>query len=421
MSAGSRCRRRKTPNMATATAPEQEKEQEKEEEKGGRRRPGKGGSRLPDRWKDYLPLGRRMPGTRFIAFKVPLEKSFNGKLAPGERFSPSDLISRIRAQKEELGLIIDLTYTQRYYKPKELPDTLLYRKIFTVGHHVPDDGTIFKFKCAVNQFLGENKDNDKLIGVHCTHGLNRTGYLVCRYLIDVEGMEPNSAIELFNSCRGHSIERKNYIRDLQDGPIRNNDGPEASGPDRFRESQQPKRPVWNANYQGPSHNSPAPWGLPAEERDFHTPPWGSPAQKRDFHSGPWGFPAEPQDFPAPPRDFYHQSWDLHSHPWNLSCQPPGFHPTTRTAQRNLKSLGPNTKASRHPPPGPPGDNFGQARYTWTPRPGPREPNGPPNGQTRPRKRPWRTVTGGTRSRGGRGPQPPPRHVVVPERAIKSHF
>ncbi|XP_038602742.1 RNA/RNP complex-1-interacting phosphatase isoform X2 [Tachyglossus aculeatus] len=313
MSAGSRCRRRKTPNMATATAPEQEKEQEKEEEKGGRRRPGKGGSRLPDRWKDYLPLGRRMPGTRFIAFKVPLEKSFNGKLAPGERFSPSDLISRIRAQKEELGLIIDLTYTQRYYKPKELPDTLLYRKIFTVGHHVPDDGTIFKFKCAVNQFLGENKDNDKLIGVHCTHGLNRTGYLVCRYLIDVEGMEPNSAIELFNSCRGHSIERKNYIRDLQDGPIR------------------------------------------------------------------------------------------------------------KTAQRNLKSLGPNTKASRHPPPGPPGDNFGQARYTWTPRPGPREPNGPPNGQTRPRKRPWRTVTGGTRSRGGRGPQPPPRHVVVPERAIKSHF
>lgn len=27
-----------------------------------------------NRWKDYLPVGQRMPGTRFIAFKVPLKK-----------------------------------------------------------------------------------------------------------------------------------------------------------------------------------------------------------------------------------------------------------------------------------------------------------------------------------------------------------
>lgn len=26
------------------------------------------------RWTDYIPLGCRMPGTRFIAFKVPLKK-----------------------------------------------------------------------------------------------------------------------------------------------------------------------------------------------------------------------------------------------------------------------------------------------------------------------------------------------------------
>lgn len=24
------------------------------------------------RWTDYMPLGHRMPGTRFVAFKVPL-------------------------------------------------------------------------------------------------------------------------------------------------------------------------------------------------------------------------------------------------------------------------------------------------------------------------------------------------------------
>ncbi|XP_058279726.1 RNA/RNP complex-1-interacting phosphatase isoform X3 [Hirundo rustica] len=180
-----------------------------------------------------------MPGTRFIAFKVPLKESFDQNLLPEERFSPHDLITKVKERKEELGLIIDLTYTTRYYGREELPPTLRYSKILTMGHEIPNRRTILRFKYLVKKFLADNKDNDglvlgrserflrkcsctsavcvtdKLIGVHCTHGLNRTGYLVCRYLIDVEGMEPNAAIELFNESRGHPIERANYIQDLQ--------------------------------------------------------------------------------------------------------------------------------------------------------------------------------------------------------------
>ncbi|XP_064353882.1 RNA/RNP complex-1-interacting phosphatase [Dromaius novaehollandiae] len=177
--------------------------------------PGRGGVRVPDRWTDYVPLGRRLPGTRFIAFKVPLRRSFNRNLHPEDRFSPRDLLRKIKEQKEELGLIIDLTYTTRYYGPEDLPATLRYSKILTMGHEIPNDQTIYQFKCVVKNFLRENQDNDKLIGVHCTHGLNRTGYLVCRYLIDVDSMEPNTAIELFNRARGHPIERVNYIEDLR--------------------------------------------------------------------------------------------------------------------------------------------------------------------------------------------------------------
>ena len=36
---------------------------------------------------------------------------------------------------------------------------------------------------------------DLLIGVHCTHGVNRTGYLVCRYMIDKLDFQPKNAIE----------------------------------------------------------------------------------------------------------------------------------------------------------------------------------------------------------------------------------
>ncbi|CAM9760684.1 unnamed protein product [Bubo scandiacus] len=196
---------------------------------------GRKASRVPERWTDYVPLGRRMPGTRFIAFKVPLKKSFDQKLHPEERFSPCDLIKKIKEQKEELGLIIDLTYTTRYYRPEELPDTLCYSKILTMGHEIPNRHTIFQFKCIVKKFLRDNKDNDKLIGVHCTHGLNRTGYLVCRYLIDVEGMEPNTAIELFNRARGHPIERTNYIQDLRKRSVKKNCGLKNLSSDPFKE------------------------------------------------------------------------------------------------------------------------------------------------------------------------------------------
>ena len=53
------------------------------------------------------------------------------------------------------------------------------------------------------------------IGVHCTHGINRTGYLVCRYMIQRLGWIPEEAIAAFGAARGHPIERANYLADLK--------------------------------------------------------------------------------------------------------------------------------------------------------------------------------------------------------------
>ncbi|KAH0515943.1 RNA/RNP complex-1-interacting phosphatase [Microtus ochrogaster] len=231
----------------------------------------KGRNHVPERWRDYLPVGQRMPGTRFIAFKVPLQKKFEAELMPEEYFSPLDLFNKIQEQNEELGLIIDLTYTHRYYKAEDLPETISYIKILTVGHQVPDNGTILKFKCAVKEFLKKNKDNDKLIGVHCTHGLNRTGYLICRYLIDVEGMRPDDAIELFNSCRGHCIERQNYIENLQNRRVKkkrntstSKSGDLENSAHLTEEVHSTKKPV----NQGPRYHWPA--GCSTPSRHFHT-------------------------------------------------------------------------------------------------------------------------------------------------------
>ncbi|XP_005686413.1 PREDICTED: RNA/RNP complex-1-interacting phosphatase isoform X2 [Capra hircus] len=244
-------------------------------------------------------------------------KSFEKHLAPEECFSPLDLFNKIQEQNEELGLIIDLTYTRRYYKPEELPENIPYLKIYTVGHQVPDDDTILKFKTAVNGFLKENKDNDRLIGVHCTHGLNRTGYLICRYLIDVEGMRPDDAIELFNRCRGHCLERQNYIEDLRNGPIRKNWDSSVSRTRGFEDSTRMMEPVFTAAKsvnRRPNYNIHQTQGYP-EPRHFHT--WTQDLQQseRKFSQN---------------RNIY---WRCHV-----------------------------------PPPGPPGEDYFQRRYSWNVKP-----------------------------------------------------
>ncbi|XP_018110693.1 RNA/RNP complex-1-interacting phosphatase isoform X1 [Xenopus laevis] len=301
---------------------------------------------LPDRWTEYTSLGKRIPGTRFIAFKVPLKKIFNCRIESWQRFSSADLIRDIQAQDEELGLIIDLTCTTRYYSPEELPESLHYAKIFTVGHEVPSDETIFQFKSIVNQFLEENSSNDKLIGVHCTHGLNRTGYLVCRYLIDVLGMEPSDAIEKFNQSRGHCIERKNYLDDLMHGDVRSN--AECDEPQLPRPKYQQKIP--NVNNPSvppcpPPHHRPdqprfsrfgnptdAPWIPESRPRFVHPPRHNMPRPMYNDPSMDYNSRRYPRD------DDWQQLDQWNPHPYHYGNQqsrnPNGHQPPSRYSNGN---------------------------------------------------------------------------------------
>lgn len=172
--------------------------------------------RVPDRWEDYDPMGKPMKGTRFIAFKVPLDKTFSDKLNQQLWFTPDILAKTIKEQGHQLGLIIDLTNTSRYYNPWDVQNAgIEYQKIMTEGKLVPSRNIQKRFNAVVNDFLARNTDNGALIGVHCTHGLNRTGYMICRYMIDFLKFTPDEAVEVFNEARGYDIERENYLEDLK--------------------------------------------------------------------------------------------------------------------------------------------------------------------------------------------------------------
>ena len=59
-----------------------------------------------------------------------------------------------------------------------------------------------------------NEVEDPLIGVVCTYGNNRAGYMICRYLIEEKGWTSDLAIKTFNEARGHDITRELDLRNL---------------------------------------------------------------------------------------------------------------------------------------------------------------------------------------------------------------
>jgi len=209
---------------------------------------------IPERWEEYSNTGNCIPGTRFICMKVPLKQGFCHNLVPEQYFTPKLMVEELKTREIKLGLLIDLTFTKRYYEPTELKRLgIAHAKIMIPGKEVPDYTEVQKFFDVVDNFEQGQADNGEeqsgstlLIGVHCTHGINRTGYLVCRYLIDRMGWSADEAIEKFNLARGHDIERENYLLALRE-PI--SATPSASHDQRVEDSKEISRDLAGMPYR----------------------------------------------------------------------------------------------------------------------------------------------------------------------------
>merc|ERR1712008_362417 len=95
---------------------------------------------------------------------------------------------------------------------KTLKPTAKFKKIRGIGNPqlIPADATIQEFFDVVNETLAD--EENPLIGVVCTNGTNRGGYMICRYLIEILEWTPDEAIQTFNEARGHDITREQNLR-----------------------------------------------------------------------------------------------------------------------------------------------------------------------------------------------------------------
>ncbi|KAL7172340.1 hypothetical protein ACSBR2_031936 [Camellia fascicularis] len=143
---------------------------------------------LPPGWLDCPAYGNEIGG--IIPSKVPLGESFNEYIHPEKRYSSRQVIHQQRQLGRELGLVIDLTNTSRYYPESDwIGKGIEYVKIKCQGRDsVPDNASVDKFVYEVLQFRSQQMHLNKIILVHCTHGHNRTGYMIVHFLVRTESI-----------------------------------------------------------------------------------------------------------------------------------------------------------------------------------------------------------------------------------------
>lgn len=172
------------------------------------------GDQAPDRWIGCPPYGEVIDDTF-----LPMKTLLNDDVALPEqfKFTPKGFLEQMRDIKINVGLIINLTKTARYYDGDELSDShgVEYRHIPCQGfEEAPQPREREQFVKVVNSYLSRNPR--KIVAVHCTHGFNRTGFMICSYLCSERDWSIDAAVAHFAAKRPPGIYKKDYIKDLFD-------------------------------------------------------------------------------------------------------------------------------------------------------------------------------------------------------------
>ena len=165
---------------------------------------------IPKGWKECSKHGNKIDDTPFVAFKIPII---------GTKWDLDKLTSTI----PNLNMMISLQTDKEghFYKQEDVERLHGVKYIFCPrvwSGKIPNEDSVTKFFNEVDDMLAKN--SNALIGVHCVHGVNRTGYMICRYLIEKRGWNPQDAMDAFNNTRGEKMETtgkyRKCIQDLEE-------------------------------------------------------------------------------------------------------------------------------------------------------------------------------------------------------------
>lgn len=113
-----------------------------------------------------------------------------------------------------VGLVIDLTNTQRYYSPQELPQGVRHLKLSVEGHALPSSKQLDHIARDIEAVFDANAQAHVVI--HCTHGHNRTGYVIAHFLCSRRKRPLHEVLAELAHIRPPGLWRAEYVRALHD-------------------------------------------------------------------------------------------------------------------------------------------------------------------------------------------------------------
>lgn len=139
---------------------------------------------------------------------------YDSQVAEENRFHPSMLSNYLKSLKVKMSLLVDLTNTSRFYDRSDIEkEGIKYIKLQCKGHgECPTTENTETFIRLCERF--NERSPPELIGVHCTHGFNRTGFLICAFLVEKMDWSIEAAVATFAQARPPGIYKGDYLKEL---------------------------------------------------------------------------------------------------------------------------------------------------------------------------------------------------------------
>jgi mRNA-capping enzyme len=169
---------------------------------------------IPDNWSDVEKMGGCMHSL-FVAMRVPLDDKYNNLMKKDQWWTPQMFIDEQTQHALQVGMVIDLTNTLKYYDGIAIfqGTTIEYVKLAIEGFkNPPRDREVHQFIRIVDDFVARRPESR--IAVHCTHGLNRTGYMLVQYMVRRMGCTVKEALDVFSVARPPGLLKHMYVEAL---------------------------------------------------------------------------------------------------------------------------------------------------------------------------------------------------------------
>lgn len=159
------------------------------------------------KWGDYASFGTPVEPSRFIPMKTPLSPSLLQEDTFENVLTLPTLLAEQTAMGRKVGLIIDLSNHDCLYLD-DVTDDMERVHVRNVAKSIPNVECTSEVIRVATEFW--RRKPEQYVAIHCAYGFNRTGFVLCCYLIEVCGLSAEEALSSFATARSPGVKHERF-------------------------------------------------------------------------------------------------------------------------------------------------------------------------------------------------------------------